>query len=301
MNKTFKAMLSGIAITLMGSIAYILMSINIKQLNHALVPLDILFMQSLSGLLCSLLFFIFIKPRSILKMVLNHHPLYFWRSIISFISVYLFTYALIHVRIFNALLILNTAPLAIPFLRKLVYKKEIHFQMLMAALIGFLGLMLVLSPDKNIFDRSIMFIFLSMIAMSLSLLILENHKTIDASSMIFYYFFYSSAIMLVITFFHSFAHLTYPIMVQASFIGILFFLVQASIIFAATFISSQLIAVLFYAEVLLSMIYSMYFENLKPTTFIIIGTMLVILAGIRAIMLEYKSKLISETNYVKTI
>lgn len=297
--KQFQSIMVGVTLTLSGSVAYLLMSVQIKQLGMQFSPFFILLLQSFAGLICSILL-LWYCGYNLRKVLTYTQTFYFWRSIVSFISVLTFTFALLHIKIFNALLVLNTAPLALPFLRWIFLKKVLDVQLLIFILLGFCGLIIILSPNRDIFDSYTLLAVFSMIAMALSLLILEKQPAYDAKLMIFSYFFYSSFAMLTIISRDTLPALSHLDYARGFYIGALFFIVQASIILAAKYISSQLIALLFYAEILMAMGYSLRYEQLKPTMSLLLGTLMVIVAGIQAIYFEQKQK-ISESQDAKTI
>lgn len=277
----------GVITALVGSFMYVLMSVCSKHLSQTVEVYDILILQSYTGLICS---FIFLKQKKYNwhTIIYTHNIRYAIRSLISLGSIYTLLIALQSVTVFNALVILNTAPLVIPLLRKVFYKKIISYQSMFIATFGFIGIVLILSPNKALFDFSILLVICSMLCVAFSLLILENMPKYDPNLMVFYYFFYSSILLTADQLIRH--HLFYPSASQLFFgalIGAMFFIVQCSIIQAARFISSQLIAVLFYSEVILSLLFSVYFENMAMTRYLLVGTLLVIFAGIHVIFLEH--------------
>lgn len=285
-----KDILFGVTITLTGSMLYVLMSALSKITSQHLITNQIIFLQSLSGLACSCCF-LKLKKYHWRSVWTKHRFAYLTRMAMSLASIYAFFYGLRYITIFNALVVLNSAPLVIPILRRILFKKKIHVLVFPATISAFAGILLILSPDRHIFASPIIIIIVSMLCMSFSLIILEKTQANDANLAIFYYFFYSSIIATLLLIFQkqsiaiSFTYGSLGVL-----IGVLFFFVQLTIIYAANYISSHLISVLFYAEIIISLFYSMLLENVQLTSYILTGTLLVLAGGIAVTWIENKSK-----------
>lgn len=278
----------GVAITLAGSCLYVFMNICIKYMLSDLAPSHILLLQSLSGFLCIVLL---LKQQNyrLTALILSHKRNYLLRNLFSLASIYCLLIALPSVRIFNALVILNSAPLVMPFMKKFFRQDLLQNKSLLVALLGFVGIILILAPNKQIFSYGTIIIILAMFFMALSLMMLENQPGLDANLMLFYYFFYSVTILSMISLPVALRGLSVLSLLIGILVGVVFFAVQWSIIAAAQLISAQLIAILFYSEVVLAWLFSTLFEDLHLTPASLTGTILVILSGIFAIGMEPKS------------
>lgn len=290
MNELNKNIALGIVITLSGSLLFVLMGTFSKIIGKHLLVNHMIFLQSISGLMCAC-YLIKIKKYKWRSLLTKHRPLHIARIAMSLISVYALIYGLQYVSIFNALVILNSAPLIIPILRKLFFKKKIHFYVLPSALLAFAGIVLILRPDNHIMDAAIAIILLSMLCMSLSLILLERIQNTDPNFSIFYYFLYSSlATGSLLLYQHQLFNIPLQYATAGVAIGVLFFLVQLSVVYAAQYISSQLISVLFYGEIIMALLVSITFEGTKLNSYILIGTILVILGGLGVVIIENKSR-----------
>lgn len=280
-------------VTLSGSFLYVLMGTLSKIISKHLLTNHIMFLQSFSGLLCAS-YFLRIKKYKWRQLLAKQKPIHLARIFMSLASVYTLIYGLQYVSIFNALVILNSAPLIIPLLRKIFFKKKIHFFIFPSALLAFAGIVLILGPDHHIIEAPIAIILVSMLCMSLSLLILEKTQNIDPNLSIFYYFLYSSLVIgPLLLYQHQFFSIPMEYAPMGMMIGVLFFLVQLSVVYAAQHISSQLISVLFYAEIIIALFTSILLEGMRLNNYLIMGTILVILGGLAVILIENKSKSIS--------
>lgn len=286
MYKIERNILIGILITLSGSLLYVLMTALSKIINKHLLINHIIFLQSFSGLLCAC-YFMKIKKCKWRQIFVRQKFIHLIRMLMSLASVYTLIYGLQYVSIFNALVILNSAPLVIPFLRKLFFKKKIHSLIFPSILLAFSGIILILAPDRRIIEASVMIIFLSMLCMSFSLLILEKMKESDPHFSIFYYFLYSTLTMgSLLIYQHQFFNLPLHYAPMGIGLGILFFLVQLSVVYAAKFISSLLISILFYGEIILALFASVLWESMPLNSHLLLGTVFVILGGLCVILVE---------------
>lgn len=281
--------LLGIIITLSGSFLYVLMGALSKIASKNLLTNHIMFLQSFTGLLCAS-YFIKIKKYKWQQLLAKQKSIYLARIVMSLASVYTLIYGLQYVSIFNALVILNSAPLIIPLLRKILFKKNIHFFIFPSILLAFAGIALILGPDRHIIEAPIFIIVISMLCMSFSLLLLEKTQNTDPNLSIFYYFLYSSLVTISLLMYqHQFFNMPTQYAPMGMVIGVLFFLIQLSVIYAARYISSQLISVLFYAEIIIALFASILLEDVKLNHYLLIGTALVILGGLAVILIERDS------------
>src|SRR5438067_685451 len=112
MFKINKNILSGIITTLSGSFLYVLMGALSKTISKHLLINHIMFLQSFSGLLCAC-YLMRIKKYKWRQLLAKQKSIHLARIVLSLGSVYTLIYGLQYVSIFNALVILNSAPLII--------------------------------------------------------------------------------------------------------------------------------------------------------------------------------------------
>lgn len=300
MFKISRNILLGIIITLSGSFLYVLMGALSKTLGKHLPINHIIFLQSISGLLCAS-YFIRIRKYKWQQLLTKQKFFHLARIVMSLASVYTLIDGLQYVSIFNALVILNSAPLIIPLLRKLFFKKKIHFLVFLSALLAFAGIVLILGPDRHIIEGPIVIILVSMLCMSLSLLMLEKTQDIDPNLSIFYYFLYSSLVIgSLLMYQHQFFSIPMQYVPMGMMIGVLFFFVQLSVIYAAQYISSQLISVLFYGEIIIALFASILLEGMKLNNYLFTGTALVILGGLAVVLIENNSQSLFKNHQLET-
>lgn len=286
----------GSCITLSGSVLYVFMGLLSKKVGAHLLINQIIFLQSLAGLICAS-FFIKMKRYSYRQLFRKHEAIYFVRTAVSLGSIYALITGLHYISVFNALIIMNCTPFVIPVLRRVFFHKKIHPFIFPAVLIAFVGIMLILAPDRHIMEASVVIVVISMLCLAFSLLLLEKSKRTDPNLTIFYYFFYSTLVSSLILLFKQQALATsFYYLPSATVLGVLFFFIQLSVIFAAQYISSQLMSVLFYSEIIIALGVSMLFENLQLSQSLAIGTVLVLIGGLAVIIIENRVNLAEKAN-----
>ena len=97
-----------------------------------------------SGINLLIVFFIMMLFKVPLKT--NYTVLHLKRSIIGFLSLILFFYAISHLPLGTAMSLNYTSPLFVGLLMPFVLKRKIKFLLLCAIFIGFVGIVLILKP-----------------------------------------------------------------------------------------------------------------------------------------------------------
>ena len=97
-----------------------------------------------SGINLLIVFFIMMLLKVPLKT--NYTVLHLKRSIIGFLSLILFFYAISHLPLGTAMSLNYTSPLFVGLLMPFVLKRKIKFLLLCAIFIGFVGIVLILKP-----------------------------------------------------------------------------------------------------------------------------------------------------------
>lgn len=281
--------LFGVLITLLGSLSYVLYGALSKFSQSQLAFSYLILLQSVVGLSLSAIFW---QMQKLDWRLLWHefHFIYGLRIVVSLASMYTFIYGLQFLNIYNALVILNCCPLFMPLLRFLFFKKKFHHTMFILILIAFMGVVFILAPDQHIWQRSTWIIVVSLLCMAFSVLLLEDKRNSNVNVALFYYFLFSTMISsFALSFFGGLAKVSWQHLNLALFGGSLFFLVQFCMIYAARYISSQLIAVLFYSEIIFALIISLINGSTALSFSLILGTILIISGGMGVIFYESKA------------
>lgn len=75
-----------------------------------------------------------------------------WRSIVGLAAMYGFFYAIAHLKLSNAMVFSYSSPIFIPLIAYLFLKERISKGMIIAAVIGLMGVLLVAKPDQGVFN-----------------------------------------------------------------------------------------------------------------------------------------------------
>ena len=75
-----------------------------------------------------------------------------WRSIVGLAAMYGFFYAIAHLKLSNAMVFSYSSPIFIPLIAYFFLKERISRGMIIAAVIGLMGVLLVAKPDQGVFN-----------------------------------------------------------------------------------------------------------------------------------------------------
>lgn len=78
--------------------------------------------------------------------------MHLWRATVGLIAMYGFFYAIAHLKLSNAMVFTYSSPIFIPLVAWLFLKEKMTFGMMVAALLGFAGVLLVTKPDTGMFN-----------------------------------------------------------------------------------------------------------------------------------------------------
>ena len=75
-----------------------------------------------------------------------------WRSIVGLAAMYGFFYAIAHLKLSNAMVFSYSSPIFIPLIAYFFLKERISKGMIIAAVVGLMGVLLVAKPDQGLFN-----------------------------------------------------------------------------------------------------------------------------------------------------
>ncbi len=75
-----------------------------------------------------------------------------WRSIVGLAAMYGFFYAIAHLKLSNAMVFSYSSPIFIPLIAYFFLKERISTGMIIAAVVGLMGVLLVAKPDQGVFN-----------------------------------------------------------------------------------------------------------------------------------------------------
>ena len=128
-------MLSAACIAILGLLA---------KWDQAAMPLSLAVLLRL--LVPMMLLLPFVSVKDMRQALLHGTQVQWWRALFSFGGQYCLFASIEKASLLNAILLYNTAPLFIPLLAALVYRERLSHRALISAVIGFVGIALVLHP-----------------------------------------------------------------------------------------------------------------------------------------------------------
>lgn len=147
------AVLRGAFFIIVSELMFALMGVGVRFLSTSLSNETLVFFRNLFGLL---LLLPWIGRQGLRGLGTKVLPLHLLRGLAGLAAMYCFFYALAHLPLSEAMLLKLTAPLFIPFLALSWLKEPISFQVGSGLLVGFAGVLLVLNPGWQPTDPAAM-------------------------------------------------------------------------------------------------------------------------------------------------
>lgn len=161
----------GLALLSVSAALFASMGVLIRLASYSVDNATIVFFRNLTGLALLLPFFAVYGLHHLKTQKFNMH---LWRALVGLTAMYGFFYAIAHLKLSNAMVFTYSSPVFIPLVACLFLKEKITPRMLIAALVGLLGVLLVAKPDQGMFN------LLSMIGISSSFLAALAFVTVRA-------------------------------------------------------------------------------------------------------------------------
>ncbi len=193
-------LLKGLALLSLSAFLFASMGVFIRFASHTVDNATVVFMRNLTGTLL-LLPFALSQGKAFFKTDIIW--MHVWRALVGLTAMYGFFYAIAHLPLSNAMVFTYSSPVFIPLVAWLFLKERITGLMLIAALIGLMGVLLVAKPSDAMFN------WLSLVGLSSSLLasmafvtVRALTKTEPATRIVFYFCLISTVISAIPMFWH---------------------------------------------------------------------------------------------------
>jgi drug/metabolite transporter (DMT)-like permease len=258
----------------------------VKLIKDAFPVAQILFCQNFFGLILLSLFCLFYKKRA--SFFRSHQfGLLFLRSMTGLCSFFLLFTAVHHLSVSITTLLLNTAPLFVPFLLLFFFKEKLKAPIWLGILPGFLGIVLILKPDSDWIDGYALLALLSGVCAATILIVLRRlHLHNEPMLRILFYLFLFSTIAVAPFSLQSWKN---PFVAEGWLLLLTLcssFFAQTSITIAMRYGSPKAFAPLCYTSVLFGLLFDWFVFHAIPPLLSCIGMALVILGGAMAILIE---------------
>lgn len=263
-----------------------LMSVCSKIASQNVSILTIVFFQNA---ICFLINLPKVLKHGVKGLKTEHPYLHFTRDLAGLLSFSFLFFSIQTIPLANAVLLQNTAPLWIPFIIWIWFKKKVPSHLWYSILIGFLGVIFILKPSSKIIDlHSLMGLF-SGIFLAISLLAIRRlAATEPMPRVLFYYFLLGTLFSAPFAAKEIIPSLSGMVFFPLLGVALFFFLAQVFITLAFGHSKASTLSPLSYSAVLFSAIFDGVIWGKIPDIWSAIGMILVILGGISAVYLEKK-------------
>lgn len=144
-----QSLLKGLALLSLSALLFATMGVLIRLASHTVDNVTVVFMRNLTGTLL-LLPFALTQGKT---FFITHKPLmHLWRALVGLAAMYGFFYAIAHLPLSNAMVFTYSSPVFIPLVAWLFLKERITPPMIIAALVGLVGVILVAKPSTEMFN-----------------------------------------------------------------------------------------------------------------------------------------------------
>lgn len=125
------------------------MGVLIRLASHTVDNPTIVFFRNAIGLL---VLTPFLLTQGIDHLKTSRIWMHAWRSVVGLIAMYGFFYAIAHLKLSNAMVFTYSSPIFIPLVAWLFLKEKMTVYMVLAAVLGFVGVIMVTKPDTGLFN-----------------------------------------------------------------------------------------------------------------------------------------------------
>jgi drug/metabolite transporter (DMT)-like permease len=210
------------------------------------------------------------------------------RALVGLITLYLSFYATKNLYLVDAVLLYNTIPLFIPFVLFIGLKTKISRKRLLAACIGFLGVISILKPSFQCLNLAGMIGLSSGILGAIVFVIIQQLAKTDPSERIVFYFFLLSMILSFFPMIFSWQTFDPKFWIYIILIGLFAFSYQFLITKAYAYVSATKISLSSYLAVVFSVIPDWIFWGKLPDFWTIFGALFVFLGASMVILDKQK-------------
>ncbi len=218
----------------------------------------------------------------------QHHNLIAIRSISGVIAYFCFYYAVSHIPLIDAVLLLNTSPLYLPIISYLWGNKQVDPKLWFGILIGFAGVIIILRPGSGIFQIASILGALSGILSGVSSIAIRRALQFDPpSTLVFYYGLVGSVVFLPWAITDPSSHSLID-WAQLLSVGLLMLLMQYLITLSFEYASAVVLGPLSYISIVFSGLLAWAIWGHVPDIWTISGTILVATGAIATILISQR-------------
>jgi drug/metabolite transporter (DMT)-like permease len=216
--------------------------------------------------------------------------LYLWRILFGFLAIAFYFLAIQKIPLVNAILLESTYPVFVPIVIFLVTKEKTNTKVILGILISFVGIILILKPDKNIIDIDSLIGLAAGVCAAVSYVFLRLvlYKDNTQSNNILFYFFLSCSIASFPIMIYKWHTQNLELILLLIGIGISGYGYQFFITKALKYASVKVISPLIYISVIVGGISDWLFWGTTVSYLTFIGAIITVLGAIIAILCRDK-------------
>ena len=264
----------GILLALLGAISLSIMGEFVKMIGPHISDGFILFARFFLSFIFLLPFVL--KDRSFSFKVVNMRGLLL-RSIFGFIAMMCFFQTLRSMSAANAMLLINTAPVFVPFIVYALTRVKTNFTVMFGIIISVLGVAIIIKPTSGILDVAILIGLASGFFASLATVLLRIvGKQNSPNQMMFYYFLYCAVMGLVAGVIY-WQPLSIVDLVLLIFVGIFGALYQFGLTYALKYTQVRIVSPIMLSAIVFSGVLDWLFRDVIPRGTFIVGAFMLII------------------------
>ena len=188
-------LLTALALLTCSAFLFSLMGVCIRYASHTVDNPTIVFFRNFVGLF---IFLPLICSKGIRFFKTEKIWMHSWRAVIGLIAMYGFFYAIAHLKLSNAMVFTYSSPIFIPLIAWWFLKEKITKSMLLAAVIGLVGVIFVAKPDAGMFNQmSVIGLGASLLAAMAFITVRALTRTESPEKIVFYFCFIGTLISMI--------------------------------------------------------------------------------------------------------
>lgn len=222
-----------------------------------------------------------IFPQGINGIKSQHYSGLVARAIVGTMASFLYMLSMHFIPIVNSTLLFNTAPIFIPIISVILLRLRIQKSVWLAVLLGFIGILVIIKPNKNILtDPGNLIGLAAGLALAIAYLIMKSLSATETGLRIIFYYFGIGLLMQVPLLFFTAQTPTHEIAFYSALCGIVLMIAQLALIKAYTYAEAAQVGVYQYCSVVFVAIIEWIIWSKSPLLSDYIGFILVSAAGI---------------------
>lgn len=180
-----QSIVKGLALLSLSALLFATMGVFIRLASHTVNNEMVVFYRNLTGTLLLLPYGLMRGPGYLRTL---KFPMHAWRAVVGLAAMYGFFYAIGHIPLANAMVFTYSSPVFIPLVAWLFLKERITPLMMVAALIGLVGVVLVCKPNSAFFNRIALIGIASSLLASIAFVTVRALTSTEPAVRIVFYF-----------------------------------------------------------------------------------------------------------------